>query len=281
MAIKLLIDSASDITKKEAETLGMHFISEIITFGTKDYLDGDELLANEFYELLETQEFPKTSQIIPARFKNAFKELTEDGSELIVITMSSKLSGTYLSALNAKQSFDNVYVVDSLNASLGERLLCLHAKNLIDQGLKAQEIYERLEEDKYKINYLAIINTLEYLKKGGRVSAAVAFAGDLLSIKPIASVIDGEVRIIGKTVGVKKACKFVNNQIDKLGGFNYDMPNGVIYSGNEDSLLQKYFENSKHMFKEGVTVNKYVLGSTIGSHIGPGSFGIAFFDKAE
>ena len=281
MAIKLLVDSASDITKKEAEALGMYFISEIITFGTKDYLDGDELLANEFYELLEKSDFPKTSQIVPTRFKEKFKELTEDGSELIVITMSSKLSGTYLSALNAKQSFENVYVVDSLNASLGERLLCLHAKNLIEQGLTAKEIYGKLEEDKYKINYLAIVNTLEYLKKGGRVSAVAAFAGELLSIKPIASVINGEVCIIGKTIGVKKACKFVNNQIEKLGGFNYDMPNGIIYSGNDDSLLQKYLENSKHMYRDGVDLDKYVLGSTIGSHIGPGSFGIAFFDKEE
>lgn len=281
MAIKLLIDSASDITKKEAEALGMHFISEIITFGTKDYLDGDELLANEFYELLEKSDFPKTSQIVPQRFKNAFKELTEDGSELIVITMSSKLSGTYLSALNAKQSFDNVYVVDSLNASLGERLLCLHAKNLIDSGMSCQEIYNKLEEDKYKINFLAVINTLEYLKKGGRVSAAAAFAGELLSIKPIASVTNGEVCIIGKTVGVKKACKFINNQIEKLGGYNFDLPNGVIYSGNEDSLLQSYLHNSKHMYKEGIILDKYVLGSTIGAHIGPGSFGVAFFDKEE
>ena len=281
MAVKLIIDSASDITKKEAEALGMHFISEIITFGTKDYLDGDELLAKEFYELLEKSDFPKTSQIVPARFKNAFKELTEDGSELIVITMSSKLSGTYLSALNAKQSFENVYVVDSLNASLGERLLCLHAKNLIDSGMSCQEVYERLEEDKYKINFLAIVNTLEYLKKGGRVSAVAAFAGELLSIKPIASVINGEVCIIGKTIGVKKACKFINNQIEKLGGYNYKMPNGIIYSGNEDSLLQRYLENSKHMYKEGIILDKYVLGSTIGSHIGPGSFGVAFFDKEE
>ena len=281
MAIKLLIDSASDITKKEAEALGMHFISEIITFGTKYYLDGDELLANEFYELLEKSDFPKTSQIVPQRFKNAFKELTEDGSELIVITMSSKLSGTYLSALNAKQSFDNVYVVDSLNASLGERLLCLHAKNLIDSGMSCQEIYNKLEEDKYKINFLAVINTLEYLKKGGRVSAAAAFAGELLSIKPIASVTNGEVCIIGKTVGVKKACKFINNQIEKLGGYNFDLPNGVIYSGNEDSLLQSYLHNSKHMYKEGIILDKYVLGSAIGAHIGPGSFGVAFFDKEE
>lgn len=279
MAVKLLIDSASDITKKEAENLGMYFISEIITFGSTDYLDGDELLSYEFYEKLETLEFPKTSQIVPARFKKVFKELTEDGSDLIVITMSSKLSGTYLSALNAKRDFDNVYVVDSLNASLGERLLCLHAKSLIDQGLDALSIYEQLECDKYKVNFLAVVNTLEYLKKGGRVSATAAFAGELLSIKPIVSVFNGEVNIIGKTIGIKKANKFINNQIEKLGGINFSMPYGVIYSGNEDSILQRYLKDSEKIFDQRGEVKKYVLGSTIGSHIGPGSFGVAFFDK--
>ena len=142
MAVKLLIDSASDITKEEAKELGMYFISEIITFGTRDYLDGDELLASEFYDMLETLNHPKTSQIVPARFKNEFKKLTEDGSELVVITMSSKLSGTYLSAMSAKQSFDNVYVVDSLNATLGERVLGQYAINLIKDGLPAKEIAE-------------------------------------------------------------------------------------------------------------------------------------------
>ena len=279
MAVKLLIDSASDITKKEAEELGMNFISEIITFGTKDYLDGDELLANEFYEMLQTLELPKTSQIVPERFKREFKNLTEDGSELVVITMSSKLSGTYLSALNAKQSFDNVYVVDSLNASLGERLLCLRAKELIDSGLTAKEVFEQLEVDKYKINFLAVVNTLEYLRKGGRVSSVAAIAGDLLSIKPVVSVKDGLVNIIGKPIGIKKACKFVNNQITKLGGVNYDVPYGVIYSGNEDSILQKYLKESEQIFNQRGQLNKYVLGSTIGSHIGPGAFGVAFFDK--
>lgn len=281
MAVKLLIDSASDITKKEAEELGMYFISEIITFGTKDYLDGDELLASDFYDKLETLEHPKTSQIVPARFKTEFSKLTEDGSELVVITMSSKLSGTYLSALNAKQSFDNVYVVDSLNASLGERLLCLRAKELIDQGLSAKEVYEILEEDKYKINFLAVVNTLEYLKKGGRVSSALAFAGELLSIKPVVSVVDGLVTLIGKPVGVKKACKFVKNQIDKLDGINFDMPYGVIYSGHEDSILQKFLKDNEQIFNQGGELKKYVLGSTIGSHIGPGAFGVAFFDKEK
>ena len=279
MAIKLLIDSASDITKSEAEDLDMYFISEIITFGSKDYLDGDELLAHDFYDMLATSEFPKTSQIVPTRFKQKFKELTEDGSDLIVITMSSKLSGTYNSALTAARDLENVYVVDSLNASLGERLLCLYAKDLIDQGHSAKEIFEKLEEAKYKINYLAVVNTLEYLKKGGRVSAAAAFAGELLSIKPVASVYDGVVNIIGKPIGIRKACKFVNNQIEKLGGINFEMPYGVNYSGNEDSILQKYLKNSKELFEQGDKLKKYVLGSTIGSHIGPGAFGVAFFDK--
>lgn len=281
MAVKLLIDSASDITKEEAKELGMYFISEIITFGTRDYLDGDELLASEFYDMLETLDHPKTSQIVPARFKNEFKKLTEDGSELVVITMSSKLSGTYLSAMSAKQSFDNVYVVDSLNASLGERLLCLRAKQLIDQGLSAKDVYERLEIEKYRVNYLAVINTLEYLKRGGRVSAAAAFAGELLSIKPVISVIDGSVVIIGKPVGIKKACKFVNNQITKLGGINVNMPYGVIYSGNEDSILQKFLKEYDEIFSQGGELKKYVLGSTIGSHVGPGAFGVAFFDIEE
>lgn len=283
MSIKILIDSASDITKEEAEQMGISMIPMIVSFNDHEYLDGVNLYPKQFYEkLIEEDTLPKTSQITPVRFGEEYEKLTKDNNKLIVITISSKLSGTYSSAVLAAQEYEGkVYVVDSFSAAIGERLLCQYALRLIGQGLEIEKIVEELNSCKKRLNIIAMVNTLEYLKKGGRISSSVAFAGELLSIKPVLTVVDGEVKLIGKAIGSKKA----NNLLNKLilnKGIDFEMPYGVVRGGFDDKILNKYIVDSSHLWIEHTSeIPKYELGCTIGTHVGPGAIGLAFFEKEQ
>ena len=190
--IKLIIDSAADIGKEEAKEKGIIMLPMLITIGEEEFYDGVNLSPQEFWEkLIESDVLPKTSLINSFRFEEAFEKYTKNGDELIVITISSKLSGTYESARQAAEKFNGkVHVIDSLNACVGERLLCNYALRLIEQGLSAQEIVKELEEQKKRIKVMALLGTLEYLKKGGRISSTVAFVGELISLKPVVGVVE-------------------------------------------------------------------------------------------
>lgn len=278
--IKLLVDSASDIDKTEADALGIELIPMPITIGNKEYSDGVDLSHREFFEkLIECDDMPQTSQINECRFENRFAELTASGDRVIAIVLSSKLSGTYDCARRAAEKFDGkVCVVDSLNASAGERLLCLYALRLIKEGkLSVAEIVDELNIKKTKIRFLALLGTLEYLKKGGRISSVVAFAGEMFSIKPVVSVTDGEVKLVGKAMGSKRGSNLLTQFIDKY-GVDFDMPFALVYSGLTDEILNKYVNDSAKLWV-GKTENlpKYLIGSTIGTHIGPNAIGVAFF----
>lgn len=165
--IKILVDSASDIEQQEAQKLGISLIAMEVTFGEEVFLDGVNLLHKNFYEkLIETAELPKTSQINEYRFDEAFKELTKQGDQVIAIILSSKLSGTYNNAVKASKNYaGKVFVVDSLNAAIGERLLVEFALKLISEGKSAEEIVEQLNNKKANVQVLAVLDTLKYLKK--------------------------------------------------------------------------------------------------------------------
>ncbi len=280
--IKLLVDSASDIDLTEARDLGIELIPMLITIGEKEYSDGVDLSHKEFFEkLIESDELPQTSQINECRFDERFSALTANGDDVIAIVLSSKLSGTYDCACRAAQKYDGkVRVVDSLNASAGERILCMHAVKLINEGrLSAAEIVDELNIKKTRIRFLALLGTLEYLKKGGRISSVVAFAGEMFSIKPVVSVTDGEVKLVGKAMGSKRGSNLLSQFIDKY-GVNFDMPFALVYSGLTDEFLTKYITDSEKLWV-GKTdyLPKYLIGSTIGTHIGPGAIGVAFFTE--
>lgn len=282
MAIKLMIDSASDIGEKEAKELGIIMIPMIITIGEEEYYDGVNISPREFYEkLIESDDLPKTTQINPFRFEEAFSEHTKNGDELLVITISSKLSGTYSSALQAASMFEGkVRVIDSLNAAIGERLLCEYTLRLIKDGLTIDEIVEKLEIAKTKICLIALVDTLEYLKKGGRISSTVAFAGELISLKPVIGIVNGEVKMIGKAIGSRRGNNLLNRLVENKGGIDFNMPYGTIWSGLDDSILQKYIKDSASLWEEHTdNIPKYILGGTIGTHVGPGAIGVAFFEK--
>ncbi len=282
MAIKILTDSASDISQKEANKLGIYMIPMIINFGEEEFFDGVDLLPTDFYnKLIETDVMPKTSQISPFRFEEVFNELTQNGDYLIVITLSSKLSGTYESALLASKKFNGkVHVIDSLSAAIGERLLCYIALDLIKKGKEINEIVNVLNTSKKRLTVMAMVNTLEYLKRGGRISKTVAFAGELLSIKPVVAIVDGEVKLIGKAMGSKKANNLLNSLIKEKGGINFDMPYGIIWAGLDKTLLEKYLKDSSQIWQDYTDlVPSYIIGSTIGTHVGPGAIGVAFFSN--
>ncbi len=279
MAIKFLIDSSSDINMSEAKKMGVEMLPIEVRFEEEEYLDGENLLPKEFYEkLIESAELPKTSQINEYRYDEKLKTMVGNNDDIIILTLSSKLSGTYSQAKNAAKNYKNVYVVDSLNASAGERLLIERALKLRDEGKSASEIVSELETIKHNIVFLAVLGTLKYLRKGGRINPAVAFAGEMLSIKPVISVTKGEVKLEGKAVGSKKGNNLLMQFIEKSGGINFDMPYCTIYSGLSDDLLNKYLKDSEHIWKNNTNdVPKHILGSTIGTHVGPGAIGVAFF----
>ena len=282
MAVKLVVDSASDIDLKEAEALGVHMIPMSIQFGDKTYADGVDLSGTAFFEkLIENGELPTTSQITMFQFEECFTELTADGSEVVVITLSSKLSGTYAGAVSAARSFpEKVFVVDSLNVCIGERILIQYAVRLLKEGLTAKELEERLLEARKRIKLMALLGTLEYLQKGGRISAAVAMSGAVLHIKPVISIEDGEVKMIGKAMGSKKGNNLLMQLISKSGGIDFEMPYATAYSGLEDSLLKKYLRDSAFLWEgESGEIPSYCIGSTIGTHVGPGAIAVAFFAK--
>ena len=281
MATKIIIDSASDITKEEADKMGVILLPMQIRFEDEEYLDGYNITKLQFFEkLIENSTLPKTSQMSPETFKEEFEKVVVSGDEAVVITISSKLSGTYSSAVKASAEYkDKIFVVDSLNASLGEHILFDYAYKLLKENKSAKEIAVALNSAKKRLNLLAMLDTLKYLRKGGRISALVAFAGELMSIKPVISVVNGEVKLVGKAMGSKKAGNLLNKLVTNK-GIDFDMPYCVAWSGLSSDLLEKYIKDSAPLWQDHTdNIPRYAIGSTIGTHVGPNAIGVAFFEK--
>lgn len=279
--IKILIDSGCDVEKDQAQALGITVLPFTVRFGDEEYLDGFTLSHEQFFEkLIENADLPQTSQINEFTFAEKFEELTADGSEVVAITISSKLSGTYSSAVKAAKKFaGKVFVVDSLNACIGERILLDYALRLVEKGeLTAAQIAAELNDKKCKIQLLAVLDTLKYLRKGGRISSVAAVAGEMLSIKPVISVVGGEVKLVGKAMGSKKGNNLLNQLVSKCGGIDFSMPYVLGYSGLSDAFLKKYIADSENLWKgKAESIPYYLIGSTIGTHVGPGAIAVAFF----
>lgn len=282
MAIKLVIDSASDIPYKKAVEKGWVFLPITVAFGEEEYCDGIDIdYIGFFNKLIESDVMPVTSQVTPQAYEDAFAAIIAEGDTPVAITLSSKLSGTYQSACIAAEAFEGkAHVVDSLNATLGEALVIEYADRLISEGCSVEELIAKLDEDKTKIHLLGLLDTLEYLKKGGRISSTVAFAGTLLSIKPVVSVDDGEINLAGKARGSKNGNNLLAELIAKCGEVDFSKPFTLAYAGTDRTLLDKYIEDSKHFWEDHVEELPVLnIGATIGTHIGPGAIAVAFFAK--
>lgn len=280
MKIRIITDSASDMSANESNHLTV--LPMTVTFGDVEYLDGITLSSTEFYEkLIESDKLPTTSQITPYDYEKAIKEALQAGETPIIITLSSKLSGTCNSARIAASEFDGpVYVVDSENVCIGQRILVEYALRLIEEGKTAQAIVDALEESKKKICLIALLDTLEYLRKGGRVSNVVGVVGGMLSIKPVIAVQDGEISVLGKARGSKNANNLLTEQIKEAGGIDYDMPYVAAYTGLDDTLVQKYLKDYEDTWKVHTDeIRVKIVGSTIGTHAGPGAIAVAYFRK--
>lgn len=176
MAVRFIIDSASDILPREAQQLGLIHLPLKVLFGDQEYADAVDLTHEKFYEMLvESNTLPTTCQIPPADYEAAYEQVIRQGDTAVVVTLSSKLSGTYQSAVIAAEEYaGKVFIVDSESVCIGERILILRGLELAKAGLCAQQIATQLDAEKKKLRVMALLDTLEYLKKGGRISAATA-----------------------------------------------------------------------------------------------------------
>lgn len=279
MKTKIIVDSTADLMP-EYKSL-VQTVPLTVRFGDAEYTDGVTIDKKRFYEMLvESDVLPTTSQATPDAFIKEFDKIKENGDSAVVITISSKLSGTYQSAVIAAAEYENIYVVDSGSVTLGSGILTELACKLVDEGLDAKSIAEKLEEEKKNIVIVALVDTLEYLKKGGRISASVAFAGSVLNIKPVLSLVDGEIVMLGKARGSKMGHNLLVEEIEKTGGVDFQKPVMLGYSGLSDALLLKYIEDSRHIWNGNLEKLRYTtIGSVIGTHVGPGAIGVAFFKK--
>ncbi len=279
MKTRIIVDSTVDLLQEYKERVNV--VPLTVSFGEEEFIDGVTIDNKTFYEkLVESDVLPTTSQANPDAFMNEFEKVKEAGESAVVITLSSKLSGTYQSAMIAAEDYDNIYVVDSGNVAIGSAVLVEYALKLLDEGFCAEEIAKKLEEVKDKIIIVALLDTLEYLKKGGRISKTVAFAGSVLNIKPVVSVVDGEINMLGKARGSKMGNNLLVQEIDNAGGVDFTKPVLLGFTGLSDALLVKYINDSKHIWEEGLDNVRYTsIGSVIGTHAGPGAIAAAFFKK--
>ena len=276
MSVKIIVDSTADLAPQVKAQMSA-VVPLSVMFGEKEYKDGVTITAEMFYAMLAAnKELPTSSQPTPAAFEEAYEKATADGSEVVVITISSRLSGTYQSATIAADEFPGVYVVDSRSAALGTGVLAEYALRLAAEGKSGEQILNILMEKRKQVHLYAILDTLEYLKKGGRISAATAVVGGMLNVKPlIGADEDGKIGTMGSARGMKKAFATLNELCAKDGGVDYSMPTLVAYSGCSDENMRKYMEENAQLWPS--DTHTAIVGATVGVHAGPGAVAVGFF----
>ncbi|MDO5400713.1 MAG: DegV family protein [Eubacteriales bacterium] len=280
MSIRFITDSTTDLSPAIAGRVKV--IPMAVHFGDETYLDGVDITIEQFYEKLTTSSvMPTTSQVAPATFADAFREAVEAGDEVVCLTISSTLSGTCQSANIAAAEFPGkVFVVDSRTVIMAAGILVEYGFRLAEQGLSAEQIAQALTQQRDRVKIVAVADTLEYLKRGGRISPTVAFAGGLLNIKPIICVTDGEIKLLNKARGAKQINAMLEKGVEHFGGIDYTMPIMFGYTGTDDELLRRFMEEDAALwaqYRGERTVS--IIGSTVGTHVGPGAAAIAFFAK--
>lgn len=279
MAVILIIDSGCDLDKAQAQQLDVTLIPMTVRFGDKEYLSGVTLTKEVFYnQLAESEELPTTSQPTPYDFEQVFQQVISAGNEAVVLCISSALSGTYQSACIAADGYEDcIHVVDSKAVSVAQKILLDYAISLRGQGLCASKIAAALEEKKESVCAFGAVDTLEYLIKGGRLSKAAGAVGSMLGIRPVLSLSDGTLNVAGKARGLKAAISMTNKLMEDT-GIDFSMPFGVGYTGNDPTVTEAYLSSNDSVWADHA-VPVYHVGSTVGTHTGPGLFIAAFFKK--
>lgn len=278
--IKIITDSTSDIDVSYAKELNIDIVPLKVIIDGKEYKDRVDLQPDQFYSLLEKSEvLPTTSQPSPQEFLNYYEEAKEKGDSIIVMTLSGTISGTYQSANIAKDlaEYENIYVIDSLNATQALRLLVLKAIALREEGKDAETIFNELQAYKERVRIVAFVDTLEYLCKGGRMSKTVAAAGTLLKVKPIIGLRDGKLEMFSKARGAVKATAKIIELIHEDGEIDFNEPICIGYTGSDEGL-EKFEQALRDEFKFEDVLHGFV-GPVIGTHAGPGARLIAYVKK--
>ena len=280
MAIYILTDSSADLLPDAAERRGVWVAPLKVQFGEETYQSGPDPDYAGFYRRLETSKnLPTTSQAGPDDFLPWFERVKESGDSLICLPIASSLSGTYQSARIAKElcGYENIHVVDSTQTVLGLRLLVDLACLLRDQGLDAPAIVEQLERAKSRVQLLAIVDTLKYLHKGGRLPAAVSIAGGLLKVKPIITLRCGQLGLVGKGVGTKGSLTAL---IKLLGDdLRQDTRLPVYYGYTADGTLCREMMIQVQAALGRHRCEVYPVGPVIGTHVGPGAAVIVYLER--
>ena len=277
--IRIMIDSGSEYLPKEAQAKGIEVLPIVTNVGGNDYRDGFDLGRDEFFELLEeTGQFPTTSQITPHVFAAKFKEALDAGDEVISIIFSSALSGTYQNACMAQAMVGNegIYVIDSLTATYPISIMADYAAKLRDEGMSAAQIVEAIEGLKGSAKVIAMVDTLEYLQRGGRIPKAAAKIGEAAKLKPVISVTEkGDLAMISACLGRKRAFDTIMKQLESI-EIDDRFPVYAIYSYGT-----KNCERLEVRLQEaGISVTeRRQIGYVIGSHIGPNACGVVYVEK--
>ena len=280
MAVRIITDSAADLDLTEARRLQVDVVPMSIQFGAKTFVTGETITNDTFYRMLqERQENPSTSQPTPAAFLGLFEDAKAAGDEVVVILISSKLSGTVQSAAVAKGmcGYDPIYIVDSLNATAGMQLLVNYACTLRSSGLSAAVIADQVELLLDKVRIFAVIDTLEYLRRGGRLSGFQAGLGAVTRLKPTITVRDGLVVIAGKSFGMAAAVKQMQKFLDEH-PIDGDFPAYFLYSDSRavEGLLLPRLEEQGKLPQQ---LRYCQVGPAIGTHVGPGALGMAYIER--
>lgn len=277
--IRLVVDSSADFLAEELKERKIELVPLNVALAGETYQDGVTLERNQFYEILTSQEdFPKTSQPSPESFLNIFEDAKEKGDDVICVLLSSGLSGTCQSAHLAKNmaEYDNIYIVDSLSATIGIKILVEYADKLRNENVSAAEIAAKLEDVKARIRIFAGVDTLEFLCRGGRVSRASAAIGELANIKPIINVNDeGKVVVLGKCLGKNKALRFIMDKMEEApADGNFPIYTVYTYGTENTEKLEDKLTKAGTAF-----TSRQQIGATIGAHVGPGAFGVIYIEK--
>ena len=282
MAIRIVTDSSSDFEPAVAKRRKVEIVSMPIQFGKATFLDGKTITSDVFYKLLkEGKENPSTSQPTPSDFLKVFESARAAGDQVVAVLLSSALSGTVQSAMIAKGmcDYEEIYIVDSLSATAGIQILVNYACKLRDSGLKAADIAAQLEQIKGRIRIFAVIDTLEYLRRGGRISSLQAGLGTVTKLKPVIAVRDGAVAITGKAFGTAAAVKqllklIADHPVDDA------FPSYFLYTDDktrEELLLPKLRELGTLPQR----LHYCCIGATIGTHVGTGAMGLAYIEQVR
>ncbi len=280
MSVKIITDSTADLPKELIEKHNIGVAPLMVNFHDGTFRDGVDLTPGEFYTKLgDSKQLPTTSQVNPPVFVDMYKKELEKGNSIVSIHLSSKGSGTYQSATNAKNVLesDNIEIIDSLGYSMGMGLIALEGAGMAEEGASLGEIRDKMLDMRNRMQYVFGVDTLEYLKKGGRLSPVKATIAAVMNVKPILYVLDGEIEVLDKVRGRKKVLSRLIEELDKKGVDIGEQTLAVVHSEcPEEALVMKEMLETKYNPRD-VIISE--IGCVIGTHVGPGTVSIFFMGK--